>query len=93
MNIYRIIQELVNNAIRHADADKISVALHWGIDTLEVWVEDNGKGFELPQVREGVGWWSITQRAHQLKAKINIGKPPIGTGSKITLMIPLDHGI
>jgi len=89
LNIYRIIQELLNNAIKHAEADKISVRLNWAIDTLEVCVEDNGTGFQLHEVREGVGWWNVTQRANQLNAKIYIGKPPIGKGSKITLTIPL----
>jgi signal transduction histidine kinase len=92
LNAYRIVQELLNNAIKHSGADKIFVRLDWRMDTLEIQIEDNGKGFELENAREGVGWWNVTQRANQLKAKIHIGKPPMGTGSTITLTIPLEHG-
>jgi signal transduction histidine kinase len=44
--IYRIIQELVNNAIKHADASEIIIQISEEENVLNLTVEDNGKGFD-----------------------------------------------
>jgi two-component system CheB/CheR fusion protein len=71
---YRIIQELLNNCIKHADATEIIVKLKSldGIFLIEV--GDNGKGFEpeQPNVQKGVGLQCISNRVKLLQAKMEI---------------------
>ncbi len=90
---FRIVQELVSNAVKHSKADLLTVSIDWQKNQLlVVEVQDNGTGFELTDSRTGVGWWNIKQRAKRLNAEIVIGKPPIGGGSIISIKIPLKNG-
>lgn len=91
MQVYRITQELVSNSIKHAQANELKVCLKWQPDSLILSVEDDGIGFNLKDMRKGVGWWSIEQRAGQLKAKIAMGKTPVSRGTSVILDIPLSH--
>lgn len=72
--VYRIIQELLNNAIKHANATSALVQLNKTEDALSVTVEDNGKGFDtaiLGKV-EGIGWTNIQHRIDFLKGKLDV---------------------
>jgi signal transduction histidine kinase len=91
MQVYRIAQELVSNAIKHSRADELKVLLKWTRDYLILTVEDDGIGFSLNRMRKGVGWWNIEQRVGQLKAQITMGKPPTRSGVSVTLNIPLNY--
>lgn len=80
ISIYRIVQELVNNAIKHAAAKNLLVQLHI-FDTekqLTVTVEDDGKGFDTAMLRHvsGIGWRNIQNRVDFLKGKIDIASAP-----------------
>jgi signal transduction histidine kinase len=88
--VYRIVQELVNNAIRHAQSTNINVKLRWDVRSLQVEVSDDGKGFVLNEkVRSGVGWWNITNRASKIGAKLLV-QEDIQKGSAIELTVPLE---
>jgi two-component system, NarL family, sensor kinase len=87
--VYRIIQELISNSLKHAQAQTLHIHLQWSGKILSVIVRDDGIGFELDEQRSGVGWWNITQRANQLKAEIQIGESPIKKGVSIELKVPL----
>ncbi len=89
LQAFRIIQELISNAIKHSKASELKVTLVWEAGAVVVEVLDNGIGFNLDNNRRGVGWWNIEQRAKKLNANINIGVPPIGSGAKILIKIPL----
>ena len=89
LQTFRIVQELVSNSVKHSNAKQILVNLTWGEKDVSVSVEDDGIGFELETVDPGVGWWSIRRRAKQISAEISIGKPPINSGSLVSLKIPL----
>jgi signal transduction histidine kinase len=91
MQVYRITQELVSNSIKHSKAKELKVRLKWEIESLILSVEDNGIGFNIKDMRKGVGWWNIEQRAGQLKAKITMGKTPFDRGTSVILNIPLSH--
>jgi signal transduction histidine kinase len=91
MHVFRIVQELVSNCIKHAHATKLIIDLTWTEHNLLVNVEDNGIGFNLDEKQTGVGWYNIQQRVRQLKAEITIGKTPFHQGSSIALTIPLAH--
>ncbi|MEO7990865.1 MAG: ATP-binding protein [Chryseolinea sp.] len=89
--VFRVVQELLSNCIKHAKATELVIRLHWSEDTLLVNVCDNGIGFNLTQTRPGVGWWNIEHRIRQLKGKIDMGVTPAPRGTSILLTIPLHH--
>lgn len=89
LQVFRIVQELLSNSIKHSHATKITVSLFCPGNTLFVVVADNGVGY-LPQpATDGVGWWSIRQRARQIGAELSIGLPPSGKGLSVTVAISL----
>jgi signal transduction histidine kinase len=86
MNIYRIIQEAVNNAIKYAEASLISVKIHSKNDVVEIEVNDNGKGFNMATVELGNGIYNMKKRAEEIKAKLIIGSlENKGTQIKLTI--------
>lgn len=89
LQVFRIVQELVSNSIKHSQASHIAVSLFCPGNTLVVVVEDDGIGYQPQPQSGGVGWWSIRQRAKQIGAEISIGLPPSGRGVSITVAIPL----
>ena len=89
---FRIVQELVSNAVKHAKAKLLEVDIAWQTSHLQIQVRDDGIGFKLSESRTGVGWWNIEQRAKRLKAEIAMGNPPMTSGCVISIRIPLRHG-
>ncbi|MCE7042686.1 ATP-binding protein [Dyadobacter sp. CY312] len=84
--LYRIIQELVNNAVKHAAADQILVIIQQSGDTLFVTVEDDGKGFDTskPNSKTGAGLSNVKARADFLNATFDIQSSP-GNGTSVTV--------
>ncbi|WP_417199065.1 sensor histidine kinase [Bizionia sp.] len=72
MNIYRIIQEAVNNALKYANATVIDVQIFSKNDDFELIITDNGTGFNIKDVTDGNGLQNIKKRAHDLNAKLDI---------------------
>ena len=68
--IYRIIQEAVNNAIKHADASKITVDIQVEASSIIFRISDNGKGFDLATVEKNYGIQSIENRAKEIGARV-----------------------
>src|SRR5690606_21000145 len=71
INIYRIIQEAVNNAIKHANASQIIVSVNQTQNSFEIKIEDNGKGFDVNLAQNGNGLRTMKNRAEELNAIIN----------------------
>jgi len=92
VTIYRIIQELVHNAIKHANAQKVLVQVNASQEDsmLSITVEDNGKGFDttLLQNAQGIGWGNIQNRVDFLKGKIDLNSEP-DKGTSVLIEIPL----
>ena len=84
---YRIIQELVSNALKHSRASEIIVQLTQHPDHLNVTVEDNGVGFDQTVTGEGIGLKNIYSRADLLNAYINIDSGK-GRGTLASIDIP-----
>lgn len=76
VTIYRIVQELVNNAIKHAQAKNLLVQLHQAEKErlLAITVEDDGKGFDVASLKQsgGMGWHNIQNRVEFLNGKLDI---------------------
>lgn len=72
--IYRITQELIHNAIKHASAQNIVVQLSLSDKLLSLTVEDDGHGFDSAELATstGIGWKSIRNRVEFLKGKLDI---------------------
>ncbi len=90
ITLYRVIQELVNNIMKHAQATKALVQLQREEQTLTVTVEDNGKGFNeaLLAASKGIGWSNIKNRVEYLKGTVTIESEE-GKGTGITIELPV----
>ncbi len=88
--VYRIVQEALTNAFRHAQASKVSVAVHTEDNNLVVQIVDNGLGFDfhLEDNRQGFGLTSMQERTNLVRGKIVFDSGP-GQGTRITCRIPL----
>ncbi len=72
MNIYRIIQESVNNALKYANPTTINVNFSIKENTFEMTIIDNGTGFDMTKITYGHGLENIKKRAHELDADLEI---------------------
>ncbi|MCB0382513.1 MAG: sensor histidine kinase [Psychroserpens sp.] len=72
MNVYRIIQEAINNALKYADANTISVNFNYHDNQLNVSVVDDGKGFDLEQTALGNGINNMKKRALEINGEISV---------------------
>jgi signal transduction histidine kinase len=88
LNIYRIVQEQVNNILKHAHADYVSVSLHGTNDHIRIMVRDNGRGFDVSQKRKGIGISNMINRVKSFNGEVVIDSTP-GKGCKVEIMIPL----
>ena len=92
INLYRIVQESLNNAVKHAGAARIAVTIKKHDGRLAVEVSDDGTGFLTDQVESrgagGFGLSSIRERARILGGQASVQSSP-GEGTRITAHIPL----
>ncbi len=84
---YRILQEALNNVARHAGVQQAWVRLRFLPDTLEMEVEDHGKGFAAPSSKPGIGLVAMRERAQLLGGSIEFLRPPHG-GTLVRLKVP-----
>lgn len=89
LSIYRIVQELVNNIIRHAGATEALVQLHRQPGRLSITVEDDGKGF-LPGNKEGIGLANIASRVSYLGGTMDI-RSGEGKGASVFIQLELQN--
>ena len=86
--IYRIIQELVQNILKHAEATQAAIQLRKIDHTLFISVEDNGKGFDLKNYKPGLGLENIAARAKALRGFFSIESTPnLGTTAYLEVAI------
>ena len=87
--LYRMIQEIVNNIIKHASASSINVSITSDQDITTVRISDNGIGFDtgiLNYERPGIGLHNIANRAKMINATVDVKSEP-GNGTIITLYL------
>ena len=88
MNVYRIIQEAFNNINKYANATKIGLALDVDEGFLYLEINDNGTGFNVKKVKNGIGLKNMKSKAEAMKGEIFIASEK-GKGTNIKLKIPL----
>ncbi len=87
-DVYRIVQELINNIIKHAEASHADVQLTKHKDHLNIVVNDNGKGFQKSK-KQGIGLRNIKERLQKIKGTLDIDSNS-GHGTSITIDIPIN---
>ncbi|MEO7044630.1 MAG: sensor histidine kinase, partial [Ferruginibacter sp.] len=90
ITVYRIIQELINNAIKHANAQTAIVQMIYNENTLNITVEDDGNGFDktLLENATGIGYKNLQSRVGFLKGTIDI-QSQLHKGTSVYIEIPL----
>lgn len=89
--LYRVLCELINNTLKHANAKKININLYYDIYSITLNYKDDGKGFELDNLfkpqEKGTGLYNIYSRINSLKGKIDIQSSQ-GYGTDVEIKIP-----
>jgi signal transduction histidine kinase len=88
MNIYRIIQEALNNALKYAEASTIEVLISEENSKLIITIKDNGKGFDEDITDPGNGLQNIRKRAREIDADVEIQSSRTD-GTNVIVRIPL----
>jgi two-component system sensor histidine kinase DegS len=94
INIYRLTQEAINNAIKYADSTHIIVQLSHSNSILSITIDDNGKGFDVITVEKkrnsesGMGLLFMKERIQYINGRVFINSIP-GEGTRITFNIPI----
>jgi len=86
--LYRVIQESVNNVIKHSAATRLNIQLTKDEEGVAVTIEDNGKGFDLKQKDKGIGLKNMLSRVQFHKGTIDIDSSP-GKGTLVAVFIPV----
>ncbi len=90
--LYRCVQEAVNNVIKHAEADKLSIQLVKDQEGISVSIEDNGKGFDAGSKtrNEGIGLKNMRSRVALLKGSLEVDSV-VGKGTLLMIFIPIEQ--
>jgi signal transduction histidine kinase len=88
INIYRIIQEGLNNILKHAEAKNASVVVQKNERSLLIQIKDDGKGFAMNGKSEGMGMKDIAERARIMNGSFVIDSSP-GGGTTVDVRVPV----
>ncbi len=93
INIYRIVQELLNNIIKYANASEITIQLGREGNELSLMIEDNGDGFDVNNLHKskGNGWANIQSRLNLLGGSIEIDSQPGKKGTVVHLIVAMQQ--
>lgn len=89
--LYRVVQELIQNTLKHAAASQIQIQLTYLDDQLQLVYTDNGKGFEvetLLQAGGGLGLSNMESRVSAIAGELSFSSTP-GEGTRVEIQIPL----
>lgn len=87
--LFRIVQEAIQNAIKHSKANEVSVHLNGSSGRLTVTISDNGVGFDVEAAwSQGLGLLSMVERVEALGGSLEVHSSP-GAGARLTASVPL----
>ena len=88
--VFRLVQEALNNAVRHARADNIEILFETDGRTLRLEVSDDGRGFDEAQITSGgsIGMSSMRERIRLVDGTLSIQSTP-GAGTSVSAVVPL----
>jgi signal transduction histidine kinase len=87
INLFRIIQELLNNTLKHAQADQVHLSLTQFEDKIALFYQDDGKGFKPEEVEYGYGLKNIRERVKVFNGYLNIQSDQSGTQVEVEIPI------
>jgi signal transduction histidine kinase len=87
VHIYRVLQEAINNVARHSGARAAQIRLNFLAESLELEVEDHGRGSDVAENHPGIGRVGMRERAELLNGTIAFARPPQG-GTLVRLVVP-----
>ncbi|PHI19094.1 hypothetical protein CEQ90_14350 [Lewinellaceae bacterium SD302] len=88
--LYRVLQEMINNTIKHANAQNILVAFHRRDNQLLFTYQDDGTGIETKDLKPGLGLKNIETRVTLVGGKFEFISAP-GQGLKLNVSVPISH--
>ena len=88
--LFRVIQECLQNIIKHAQATQVEIAFAYAASALKIEVRDNGKGFLISRGNSlsGLGMMNMHHRIELMRGKVTVESEP-GFGTKIVIELPL----
>jgi two-component system, NarL family, sensor histidine kinase DegS len=87
--LFRVLQECLSNSAKHAQPKSINVKLHFGLQSVDLSVKDDGKGFEMNGARPGhYGLINMRERAMKVGGQVIIDSAP-GKGAHISFSVPV----
>ena len=91
--IYRVVQEVVNNVIKYANAEKVEINVTGLEDSLSIMIEDDGAGFDTNSLisGKGNGWRNISSRLELVNGEIDYDSSPGRKYTSVSISIPLVH--
>jgi len=90
--LFRIAQECLTNAARHAHAQKVAISLRYDRQSIHLQVRDDGRGYDPSRQGAGLGILGMRERAALLEGKITIqSEPGQGTNIEVTLPMSIAH--
>ena len=87
INIYRIIQESMQNIYKHAEATEVKISIDSKNNVILISIADDGKGFDVNKSKKGIGLKNINSRVEDLGGTVDF-ESEIGSGTVITINIP-----
>jgi signal transduction histidine kinase len=89
ITLYRVIQEVLNNAIKHSQATEILVRIAKTNGNLQLSIKDDGQGLDLQLIKHsrGIGWKNIYSRVELINGIIDMNSSP-GSGTNIQVLVP-----
>lgn len=88
INLYRMLQEALQNCNKYANASKIDVLFEASDTTIQLTVTDNGTGFDAKSKKKGIGLQNMVSRTNECKGTLEV-KSAKGQGTTIKILIPL----
>ncbi|MDP2692881.1 MAG: tetratricopeptide repeat protein [bacterium] len=88
INIYRIVQETLQNIVKYSNASLVKLDLNYENGVIYLYVADNGRGFNVNKVREGIGLKNIRSRVKRMNGSLEI-KSILDEGTIIQIAIPI----
>jgi signal transduction histidine kinase len=86
--LYRLVQEALNNVVKHAGADEVTVAIAEGSDALRVRIQDNGEGFDPSEDSGRFGLLGMRERVELVGGELEV-RSRRGEGTRVSAKLPV----
>ncbi len=86
--VFRVVQEALNNAVKHSDASSLNVSINYQSEKLVITVNDNGKGFDIKELEsnKGIGFRNMVNRMQLIKGSVKVNSTS-GKGTSVIIQL------